>query len=98
GTIISQRWILSAAHCFEEFVSITVFSLCTPQILIEELQPVISVMKAVFNHPNYTDDINDIALVKLREQLKFDESVSPVCLPNRNQPIPDDGLAIIVGF
>ena len=38
--------------------------------------------KAVYKHPNYTGSFeNNIALIKLEEDIKFNENVKPVKLP-----------------
>ena len=47
-------------------------------------------------HPDYVNGMdiqNDIAIIRLSENVQFTEYVSPICLPNINQTIPGaDGI------
>lgn len=36
--------------------------------------------------------------IELAKPVDFDETVSPICLPNKAQVIPDDGIAVATGF
>ncbi|GMT17584.1 hypothetical protein PFISCL1PPCAC_8881, partial [Pristionchus fissidentatus] len=102
GTVISDQWILTAGHCIpENFVAGLAYSGIVHghcEEGIDSEKPVISAFKSIIRHPQYTFIQNDIALVKLEDRLHFDETLSPVCLPNGDQSIPDDALAVAVGF
>ena len=54
-------------------------------------------MKRVYCISN-PDWVNDIALIKLKKPVKFDETTSPVCLPERNQMVPDGTSAYVAGW
>ncbi|GMT26842.1 hypothetical protein PFISCL1PPCAC_18139, partial [Pristionchus fissidentatus] len=41
---------------------------------------------------------NDIALLELHRKLAFNGIVEPICLPAREQNIPEDGTSIAIGF
>ncbi|GMT36459.1 hypothetical protein PFISCL1PPCAC_27756, partial [Pristionchus fissidentatus] len=56
-------------------------------------------------HPEYQSEAkdetylhNDIALLELESALTLNEFVSPVCLPSRVQPIPQDRIAVAIGY
>ena len=34
-----------------------------------------------YNNPNYVDYNNDVALIKMEQQITFNSSVMPICLP-----------------
>lgn len=84
GTILSRRFILTAAHCvhfgYRRPLSIDVRYNST---YLEE-GPIASA-KDVIPHPRFsmTTVANDIALVKLTKPLRFDKFVKPICLPMR---------------
>ena len=98
GVIISENMILTAAHCVErgwlEFSRGSEYSKKTG-IFVEighsSLDQSISVkVKSKLIHPNYFGNhernlyIYDIALLELSEDLKFNEEIQPIGLPEEN--------------
>ncbi|GMT36373.1 hypothetical protein PFISCL1PPCAC_27670, partial [Pristionchus fissidentatus] len=97
GTVIGDRYILTAAHCIPPQSVILVYSGIIrgnrDDTDITEKKVISRVLYAI-RHPDYDDNgstANDIGILELEEPLLFDESVSPLCLPNNDQSIPDDG-------
>ncbi|XP_020801099.1 melanization protease 1-like [Drosophila serrata] len=99
GTIIHERYILTAAHCIESGITVRVGeyntdtnpdclgNTCFPKY--EDFQ-----IKAVLRNRNYVarDFVNDIALLKLTRDIQFNLHIQPICLllnpalvPNRRQ-------------
>ncbi|XP_078535733.1 complement factor B-like isoform X2 [Lissotriton helveticus] len=85
GSVIGEKWILSAAHCFDdeegrllkpENVIVSVGILST-----KEKQPVI--VEKIVQHEmwNSTTKDYDIALLKLQTFIEYSDKVRPVCLP-----------------
>ncbi|CAH1365742.1 brachyurin-like [Tenebrio molitor] len=80
GSVISEEWILTAAHCLVEVQEGYAF---TGLVDLNNLDVGVSTDASYFVlHPNYnaTTLDNDIGLVKIKVPLKFDENQAPIAL------------------
>ncbi|XP_058123545.1 chymotrypsin-1-like [Anopheles ziemanni] len=93
GSILSELWILTAAHC----VGATTVFMQTVQVGRTDLS--VKVDESVYSieqsipHPEYDSRnsyINDIALLKLARPLTFSDRVYPVQLPKDMFEVEDD--------
>ncbi|XP_003223793.2 complement C1s subcomponent [Anolis carolinensis] len=88
GALISDRWIVTAAHVLDGNPNPTVYAgllLVGPNAL-REASPL--EVDDVFIHPNWTTATehrtnfdNDIALLRLKKPVTLGPTISPVCLP-----------------
>jgi len=83
GTLVSDRYVLTAAHCTEGADSINVL-LGANSPSQSGLGQIVAVAD-IIDHPDYDDDRNqnDVSLLRLSAPVDFDSSprIRPVCLP-----------------
>ncbi|MCJ8743778.1 hypothetical protein PDJAM_G00098100 [Pangasius djambal] len=80
GSLISENWVVSAAHCYKSRVEVR---LGEHNIQINEGTEQFISSSRVLRHPNYdswTID-NDIMLIKLSQPAMLNNNVQPVALP-----------------
>ncbi|XP_008592024.1 PREDICTED: serine protease 38 [Galeopterus variegatus] len=86
GSIISEYWVLSAAHCFHREKSFDTFDIYVGlvNLVVAGSHTQWYEVNKVILHPMY--EVNhpmgsDVALVQLKAAIVFSEYVLPVCLP-----------------
>merc|ERR1711915_661340 len=91
GTLVSPDTIVSAAHCFDQ-----VAGLPSPDIVRLGEHNILSdvddgakhlldvKIRSITQHPGWNSLTleNDIAVVKLEDNVTYNEDVSPACLPD----------------
>ena len=83
GTLITDRHVLTAAHCLrpEEAASIGArigdHDISRQDEVLEQQRNVSSIVR----HPHYLGSQNDLAVVRLAEPVNKHRDVSPICLP-----------------
>ncbi len=82
GSLISSKYILSAAHCLKNAESISVFMGGTDRHEFTGSEIIVQAEKYILHRKWSPSKLSaDIALVKLSENIKFSEDVRPICLP-----------------
>jgi secreted trypsin-like serine protease len=96
GSIYSQYWIITAAHCVTDASASNIRILAGRATLGTDLSPL--AVSQILIHPAYNDDTlaNDIALIRLATPLTFSSSVAAIELATS---IPKAGSpAVITGW
>ncbi|XP_001600824.4 uncharacterized protein LOC100116291 isoform X3 [Nasonia vitripennis] len=91
GVIVSDRWIVSAAHCFyraQDEYWVARIGATRRGNFASPYEQVIR-LDYIILHPDYVDIsfVNDIALLRLEKPLTFSDYVRPVCLPTSEPKI-----------
>lgn len=86
ATIISEKWIVTAAHCVADSTSPNAYRVVVGEYNLNansasetkmELEKVI-----IHKHYDNYDTTNDIALLRVKGKIDFTQYVQPACLPN----------------
>uniref|UniRef100_A0A8C4Y5Q5 chymotrypsin n=1 Tax=Gopherus evgoodei TaxID=1825980 RepID=A0A8C4Y5Q5_9SAUR len=80
GSLVSQRWVVTAAHCGVTKSNVVVLGEHDRSSSKEKVQKL--AIQQVFTHPQYDSSTvnNDIALIKLATAAVLGSTVAPVCL------------------
>lgn len=97
GTLISDKFILTAAHCiYSRFGTINWALLGDPESTLVQIH--IKIINNII-HPNfnYSEHYHDIALSELNEKISFSRNIRPACLYLERE-MEDDPLLVVSGW
>ncbi|XP_019326110.1 transmembrane protease serine 11E-like [Aptenodytes patagonicus] len=98
ATLISDTWLVSAAHCFRDMShprkwTATFGALLKPPSLKRSVKIII-----IHEKYRYPEHDYDIALVQLSKRVEFTSNIHRVCLPEPSQTFPYNIYAVITGW
>ncbi|XP_078533968.1 transmembrane protease serine 11C-like [Lissotriton helveticus] len=98
ATLVSDSWLVTAAHCFDWQKDINVWTVRLGTIELSTGNGLR--LKQVIIYPGYTSltHENDIALLCLSEPVRLTWNIRPVCLPEASEIFPDDSICFITGW
>ncbi|XP_077116369.1 chymotrypsin-C-like [Ranitomeya variabilis] len=100
GTLISDLWVLTAAHCIS---SGRVYRVVVGKhnLKEEEEGSAAILTEKIFVHEKFTSFLiisNDIAVIKLAEPAKLSDTVQPACIPADGAILPHDFPCYVTGW
>ncbi|XP_013889514.1 cationic trypsin [Austrofundulus limnaeus] len=101
GSLISNQWVLTAAHCFQNSASkgVTIYlGRQNPNNFNPNEQQFTA--SQVIVHPNHNSETNDndVALLQLSSTVTFNKYISPVCLATADSVFPAGLNSWVTGF
>ncbi|XP_023237211.1 transmembrane protease serine 9-like [Centruroides sculpturatus] len=99
GSIIAKRWILTAAHCFMSTSKPRNYYIRVGNLYMNGQGNDLDI-ESIYKHPNYRNPRrynNDIALLKLKNDIVYNKYTWPICL-DRNNVSLNDKIATIAGW
>jgi len=98
GTIISKRWVVTAAHCVPDGDASGLTVMVGDHDQDESDGETRLDVKRIIVHENYnTQNMqNDIALIELDEDVPWGQYVAPACLPSTNVAV--DQECVVTGW
>ena len=104
GSLISNRWVLTAAHCMAGRQAHGLQLLLGEHNYYEENEAASVRMNvaAIVNHPDYDQQLtnNDFSLLKLAKPLNFGNhpDIRPICLPEGDDDTYEGDVATVTGW
>uniref|UniRef100_A0A7E4W6V6 limulus clotting factor C n=1 Tax=Panagrellus redivivus TaxID=6233 RepID=A0A7E4W6V6_PANRE len=87
GSIISNYWILTAAHCLDDVKDVDDVEVYSGSHYAKT-PTVRHYVENIFIHPKHDEsEHNDIALVELKTPIKYNKHTQPICLPSWDKDI-----------
>uniref|UniRef100_A0AAR5QKG5 Peptidase S1 domain-containing protein n=1 Tax=Dendroctonus ponderosae TaxID=77166 RepID=A0AAR5QKG5_DENPD len=103
-SIISNRWVLTAAHCTQLFLAYTPPSLFTIRLgtSFVESEGERFTVNQVIEHPGYGNSAHffdyDMCLIQVSREIVFSNSVQPVALPAPHAPLIPGSRCLVSGW
>uniref|UniRef100_A0A8D0L868 Transmembrane serine protease 9 n=1 Tax=Sphenodon punctatus TaxID=8508 RepID=A0A8D0L868_SPHPU len=102
ATILTETWLVSAAHCFNEFQDPGVWTVYAGSTLLNGMESgtVKTGIARIIKHPSYNMDTADydVAVLELDAPMTFTKHVQPVCLPAATHRFPTGKKCLISGW
>ncbi|MEE6460400.1 hypothetical protein FKM82_000951 [Ascaphus truei] len=98
ATLISNTWLVTAAHCFDMNHDLNLWTVVLGTISLHSISGLR--IQELIIYENYTSKThtNDIAMLRLSTPVTFTRNIRPVCLPETSDIFPDDTSCFVTGW
>ncbi|KFD70608.1 hypothetical protein M514_09781 [Trichuris suis] len=103
ATLISRHWLITSASCMETNSNYNAYAVRLGSSQLNSTGDLFEIDNAI-KHPDFDrKEIsslaqNDLTLLKLSEDVKFSNTVMPVCLPSTKFLLPDNAYCMALGW
>ncbi|NXK13120.1 TMPS9 protease, partial [Herpetotheres cachinnans] len=102
AAILTEKWLVSAAHCFTEFQDPAMWAAYTGTTSLRgsDSSAVRMGIARIIPHPSYNADTADydVAVLELKTPVTFTKYIQPVCLPDARHHFPTSKKCLISGW
>ncbi|KYQ58726.1 Venom protease [Trachymyrmex zeteki] len=103
GTILSKRWVLTAAHCAEKYPRrfLVVFGIVNKYGISYDTYRGSGwsmIATQAFIHPYYSQGLNDIALIYMPYDIPFSKNIQPINLAYQDSENFNSKSAFVIGW
>ncbi|XP_025031742.1 transmembrane protease serine 9 [Python bivittatus] len=98
--VIAERWLLSAAHCFDVYSNPKMWVAVLGTPFLSSLDGQAEKIAQIHRHPFYNGYMldYDVALLELASPLRYTNTIKPICLPDRTHVFSEGRRCTITGW
>ncbi|CAI9599195.1 unnamed protein product, partial [Staurois parvus] len=98
ATLISNTWLISAAHCFELSTDVNSWTAVLGSLSSSPGFGLKFRRIIVYDSFSFGDSENDIALLELSAPVNFQQNIRTACLPKASDNFPDGSSCYVTGW
>ncbi|XP_049708753.1 serine protease 48 [Elephas maximus indicus] len=99
GSLIAEKWILTAAHCLPATWTIFTYTVWLGSIHADDSSQGLQYhVSKIIIHPNFKERTADIALLKLYSRVTFTSLILPICLPTIKEHLTIPASCWVTGW